>query len=167
MLYLCLDCGNVFDSKYTTMKKSNAAMYEYICPLASCGGTCVEIDENIIEPIRMLNNKGYRTKFSCAGHVFSKESAYVAFDQYLYPENYLDLPKGWKADKFVGWGNYIIRYEIKGDLNSKERFLDQFNAMKNLMDWAESLPERTIEHNARLSAERLKELKDFNDGFDY
>lgn len=67
-----------------------------------------EIDDNIIDTLRLLNGKGYKTKFSCGGHVDGRIIyIYVLF----WDEHKFDtLPDGFNAK-----GQQVYCYLKKAD----------------------------------------------------
>ena len=63
--YLCLECGEIYDSDWLFKRIRS----EYIqCPKTNCVGTLFEVDELLLPTIKILNEKGYSTKFCCSGH---------------------------------------------------------------------------------------------------
>jgi hypothetical protein len=56
---------------------------DYKTPISCdlCSDELVEIDEPILPTIKLLNEKGYGTIYSCAGHVYSKSNPYILFDK--------------------------------------------------------------------------------------
>ena len=94
----------------------------------SCDAEMFEIDELMIEPIRILNKKGYTTRFCCSGHVYeSFKSSYISF-HHLIDLN--SAPVGWVLEK----GEFdAIR------LNNSTLFNNvDYN---NPINWCKSLPE--------------------------
>lgn len=125
---LCLKCGEIYDK---SLKPLNDGEYNF-CPKSSCIGEIVEVDEMILPVIRILNLKGYKTKFCCGGHPEKKNpNAYILFDFDYRPKT---IPEGFEED-----GHYAIRSNFKESgyyINTKKIF----EHMYNLMEWAISLP---------------------------
>ena len=93
----------------------------------------VQIDDLMAQTIQTLNLKGYRTAWSCGGHVredFSR--AYIAFEfGEITPE---ELPDGWFWEED---GNMQYEY-VSCEPDALEKEISE--VMKELVDWAESLP---------------------------
>jgi len=87
MKKLCLKCYNVYDYN---VKLQICGNYMF-CPSACCIGNVVEIDDNIIDVIILLNQKGYKTEYCCSGHTYdiSRPRIYIKF---IYPYKLDDLP---------------------------------------------------------------------------
>ena len=70
MLY-CTKCKNFFLNKEAIPNVKYDDNHPYIkgsCSIFTCGGDIVEIDDDIVPMIRILNDKGYNTTWSCEGH---------------------------------------------------------------------------------------------------
>ena len=50
-------------------------------PHDTCCSDLVDIDEMILPTIKLLNEKGYGTIYSCAGHTYIKSIPYILFDK--------------------------------------------------------------------------------------
>ena len=82
--YLCLDCREVYDSSHLNI---NGIFDEIWCPKTNCHGILFEIDELLIPTIKVLNEKGYITKFCCSGHYTGQHpKSYITF------EDDIDIP---------------------------------------------------------------------------
>ena len=130
--YLCTDCGEVYDSS----SFGENTLY-LICPKSNCYGTLIEIDELLIPTIKLLNNKGYTTRYCCSVHYASQHpNSYIMF------EDWVDIPSVPKGFKKEDDGTYIT---IRSNLPSREPTYDDFKSIcdnaKTLLDWAISLPE--------------------------
>ena len=127
------------------------------------------IDINMAEIIEILNSKGYYTAFSCEGHIESDiitgkdvfSNPYIYF--YFWEDSEIlkdyPLPKTWKLPedhakcaRFSIYDNIedIIPDEIKS--NDSDNFImwlynnwDKENRLKDIYDWAVSLPDRDEE----------------------
>ena len=72
MKKICTDCNAIFDGKLTSD----------ICPSATCEGFLVEVDEMLIDVIKLFWELGVGTRFCCAGHLVENcFSPYIIFDQ--------------------------------------------------------------------------------------
>lgn len=87
------------------------------------------IDGEIAPTISVLNKKGWKTLFCCAGHD-GDSSAYIYFKSNKYLKYIAILPKGWKLD--------VIDYTQRKDfiIRSKHGCYDSFE----LYEWAQRLP---------------------------
>lgn len=93
----------------------------------------VQIDDLIAPTIQILNLKGYRTAWSCSGHVREGfDCAYIQFEfGEITPE---ELPDGWFWEED---GHMQCQYVSSSpdDLNSEIE-----EVMDTLFKWAKSLP---------------------------
>lgn len=92
----------------------------------------VEIDDNIVDEIIMLNNKGYTTTACCGGHV--ERQAYLI--SVVFKEPYglkLEPPIGFKWHKNRGVEFYIHK-------NKSKCLLKYENAMAEFRKWVVDLP---------------------------
>ena len=113
---------------------------DYVCPvcfmqLSHC--TCkvspwelIQIDAKIQHAVKVLNAKGYYTKYSCEGHYSGKNcvvEGYILFD--ITPNDY---PQGWRKSK------NRIYYHMK-PMNKKEFIEEQEKNIEALNKWADEL----------------------------
>lgn len=103
-----------------------------------------KIDRKLIEVIKLLNEKGFKTKFCCWGHK-PRESAFILFDQSINEQNMAKLfyklknyyYKSYKWMRYCEpkndvWSNWVLEYpahniprdeqmyeELKAQLNNK------------------------------------------------
>lgn len=130
--FYCTNCDNVFEWKYI---KYDPDVCAYPCPLAGCDNFLFEIDEQMILPVKILNQKGYITEFSCSGHFFRYGGGYIKFKYpYDFPQ---PAPKGWYNNK----RNNRIGYNIDENLNEMNRQRIILKKIKSLLDWVDSLPD--------------------------
>ena len=111
----------------------------FYCLNITCCGELIKIDENIAETIVILNKKGYITIGSCSGHLGFLNEAYIQFkDNY----NFETLPKGFIVR---GYMNSIVckEFELK-DFGTMKRQADIWETAKDLLEWAESLPDNKL-----------------------
>ena len=135
--YLCPECGNVYDGDFIKKVRNIENRFEDgYCPIASCCGRVFEIDEDMIEPITNLNQKGYATAFCCTGHLYDGSlGAYIKFrHNRCTPKT---VPKDWYVD---AEDCTCIRAEIKGNTFDQRRECI-FRNMTNLIEWSRELPE--------------------------
>ena len=135
-VYMCLDCYEIYDKD----KIYKNDFYDYIgCPKTNCVGELIEIDELMIPTIKILNQKGYYTKFCCSGHYYDQHpNGYIMFEEDIDVPN---LPKGWNKEEH---GNYVvirssISYEV-GKRPTIKDFKKICDNAKTLVDWAIKLP---------------------------
>lgn len=121
----------------------------------------IEIDADIAATISLLNQKGWKTLFCCAGHENST-LAYIYFKNNKYLKYIKTVPNGWKIDV----KDYTIRKEFI--IRAKYNCYDKYE----LYDWAESLPMledvnklKTIsdEELSKILLDFSKDQLDFND----
>jgi len=126
--YLCNVCGNVFDGKYI---KVNKYSYETECPISDCCGSIFEVDEEMIIPIKVLNDKGYATQFCCSGHLYGTPGeGYIQFYNDYIPTT---APKGWIID-----GN-SIRYRFSKNATAIKKLKERHSKIEALVKWCDEL----------------------------
>ena len=93
----------------------------------------VQIDDLIAPTIQILNLKGYKTAWSCSGHVREGfNSAYILFEfGEITPE---ELPAGWLWEED---GHMYYQY-VSCTPDDLDREISE--VMDDLFKWAESLP---------------------------
>ena len=93
----------------------------------------VQIDDLIAQTIQILNLKGYKTAWSCSGHVEKDfNSAYILFEfGEITPE---ELPAGWFWEED---GNMQYQY-VSCTPDDLEKEITE--VMRDLLNWVESLP---------------------------
>ena len=127
-IYMCPICYKIYDHKFIRFDEE----YGRRCPDIECESMdteLFEIDELMVKPIRILNQKNYTTKNCCSGHLYNDGyfSAYIMFEEGMCPDS---VPKGWKRD-----GNNSIAY-VKGT-----KKVTSLNYIMDLIKWCEELPE--------------------------
>lgn len=129
---LCLGCGEIYDKEM--IKELYGDRY---CPKMECRGVVplIEIDELMIYPIKIINEKGWSTKGCCSGHLYnSYVSAYIYFDEEFWPE--IEPPEYWYWDEnFLRTTDIIKSYF---DLVDRQKYLFKF--IQSLLKWCEELP---------------------------
>lgn len=132
--YLCLDCGEVYDSSRLHINE----LFEYVyCPKTNCDGTLIEVDELMIPIIQILNDKGYITKYCCSGHYDGHHpNAYIMFEDWVELPS---IPKGFKKDDDCS-GHVVIRSTLPPRTPLLDDFKSICNNAKILLDWAVALP---------------------------
>ena len=78
--------GLMCNSCFSIIKQLND---NRLCPLASCNGETVYIDDDFVNLISGLNKNGFTTDFCCAGH-YSHHTCYILFNL-SQSEEYLQL----------------------------------------------------------------------------
>lgn len=116
---------------------------DYVCPVCfnqinhcSCDRMpwyAIQIDRNIQQHIRMLNTKGYKTKYCCESHK-PTESMYIEFNCDYGIGNVIELPEG-----FERHGNGVS-WICKRNMTDDEYKSEKNKHLKYLLDWCKSLP---------------------------
>ena len=104
------------------------------------------IDKGMQEIIRILNDKGYKTRFCCEGHG-PYDAAYIMFDKrYPFGDN-IPMPKGFKGYGKRGNTYFSVQY-VYGKSGKKypEVTQEMYEKMKeealnNLLEWSKELPD--------------------------
>jgi hypothetical protein len=137
--YYCPDCGGLYSGRALNLNlemEDNPYSWYAMCPNALCGGEAFEIDEEMIIPIKILHQKGYKTLYCCSGHVYTRNNdGYIMFNtsEIEMPET---SPDGWFIDDDDG---NVIRYRCKDDSDIKKRSY-QHMQIDSLIRWCEDLP---------------------------
>lgn len=148
--YMCPKCFNAYDSLRLKIQDE-----VYYCPNLSCNDEeLFNIDELMIDPIQILNMKGYRTRFCCSGHTFSKPlHSYIMFDR-IYDFN--TSPKSWKvyntktfslneeySEDYIPIFESVTMVEVTQDdegLNLEEKRKIISERIADLLRWVINLP---------------------------
>jgi len=143
MAYICLDCYEVFEENVmrNVQKVNYAEGRDWLfCPITSCGGNVIEVDELLLPVIKILNKKGYNTKFCCAGHTYDNyPNTYINFEKDVEIPN---LPQGFEFDK-VGINNGMtIRKDYKKYKKNEIRLYKEIvRSSLILLAWTRKLPD--------------------------
>ena len=155
----------IISGEVTNMNLCKVTNNDYVCPncfrqLEVCQCTCrplylIHVDFEIQECVRVLNEKGYITQYSCSSHL--EEYQRCGFSEmYLYIVNWIELgntcPEGFKKDK----KNNIFRYHYSKKLTDEEFIKEKNKQLNHLLNWCKRLPEYT-----KHSIERGIEIEDF------
>lgn len=105
MLYCC-KCGRRYDRRIKNVLKPEAPHHNdtiFYCPSYSCGGTVVELDNNIVPIIQLLYDNNIDTFFSCSGHSTREHisEGYIFLaptDNARHMMNNIKLPKGFRYE---------------------------------------------------------------------
>lgn len=90
----------------------------------------VNIDRNIQNVIRVLNEKGYMTRYCCESHN-ENDSIYIMFAR---DYGFDTLPDG-----FIRNASNVIRHEYERRMDYDEFLEDKQRHLKALLDWCEGL----------------------------
>lgn len=111
-----------------------------VCPICfrpNCNhhSKYIEIDDEILDTIRILNEKGYVTEFCCAGHLdnINPVTVYIKFNTSAVLTKQGKLPKTLPSDKWVCYPRHIENHHL---VWSKKLSLYQGSAMYYFVkDW--------------------------------
>ena len=132
MTLVCVVCGSV-RKRGSILRCRNHAPHH---------SRFADIDETLIPAIVTLNQKGYTTRFCCAGHFWSPlPNCYIAFDKEIIlpflPDGYeVDIDYDTEESDII-----VIRHEFTEKSVADTAFAINDNA-RLLLQWAEALPER-------------------------
>lgn len=115
MAYLCDNCQTIF---YNDIEKLRGSKDDKIwCPQYGCGGFIEDIDELLLPTIKVLNEKGYLTRFCCSSHVYQDlKQFYINFKPHIVtlpklPEPFIIEGKINNLDKLIlmdGYENILL-----------------------------------------------------------
>ncbi len=136
MPYLCLKCYKVIEEstvkKSETIKYTDKMGYYHPCPHIGCGGEVVWIDELLVPTIVKLNQKGYKTKYSCSGHSYQNNpNCYI-----MFANKPPTVPKGFKDE------GKLFRKIFREHGTSLFKAINQ--TAVELLEWGTSCLERKI-----------------------
>lgn len=136
-VYMCMNCYEVYDKDKI---KADYCYDNIWCPKSNCVGNLIEIDELMIPTIKILNQKGYFTRFCCSGHYYDQHpNGYIMFEEGIEIPN---IPKDWNKEMHNDC--VIIRSTIP-DGSGKRPTIKDFKKIcdnaKILVDWANKLPD--------------------------
>lgn len=128
---ICPCCDTVFENTIVPYSP---------CPIRFCGGEIIDIDENIYEVYRLLNEKGYMTRNVCSGHsVSSHPQTYIQlFGAVKFPR----LPAGFKVKTWLIEEGEMVTNLFKRHpttLSSTELQRRLWATARTLLNWAEQL----------------------------
>jgi hypothetical protein len=136
---LCDTCSTVFkDNIFVTYCESFNN-----CPLRDCIGNIIEIDENLYEAYKILNEKGYSTRYCCSAHSF-KEQPFM-YIQFYGNYAFQNLPVGFKFENnIITEDNFrfhttTITKKFNRDLSSVKLQVRIWKAAQDILKWAEAL----------------------------
>lgn len=143
MPYVCLSCWEVYDKSVEKMvidvKTDRGTEPVIFCPKLSCNvGEVVEIDELYIPVIRLLNEKGYMTKYCCSGHAYGRiPDTYIVFQETV--KDLPGLPEGFHMQND---GSIRIYYNYPEGASQLELYYLILENAHKVLKWAIELPER-------------------------
>lgn len=138
---VCNDCYTVFDD-YINYK--SCCFDDELCPIRSCNGKIIDIDENFIESYKLLNKKGYVTMFCCSAHSFdSLPNTYIVFNNEDESLEFPNLPKGFIAeDGELGDEKtkcITLRKYHKRNISSVKLQKEIWETAQDILKWVEKL----------------------------
>lgn len=157
--FICPHCGYSIicsASINNVMFVDNGDFYVSNIYHVTCGNCNMEfiqdtghIDPNIAEVLSTLNKKGYQTEWSCEGHPESNTCVSIAYIVISNPNlkvvlNDYPLPKSWIVDDNEWFHIETVCDWEKTEEDTKKVLRMRYSKkqrIKDLMVWAESLPE--------------------------
>ena len=102
-----------------------------------CNKPYIEIDDDIVEIIKILNEKGYITQYCCAGHV--EREIFQCYIKFANKYNFKTRPKGFKLnDNSYTLENVVFQKRWNNKTkDQKEDYATK--ARYNLFKWAMNL----------------------------
>lgn len=143
MPYVCLACWQVYDNSIektvTNVKTEGGTEPTIFCPKINCNaGEVVEIDELYLPVIRLLNEKGYMTKYCCSGHAYERiPDTYIVFHELV--KELPNLPEGAEMDND---GKIKLYYNYPEDISEIELYHLILQNAQKVLKWVMELPER-------------------------
>ena len=146
MGYMCMTCLREYYKEGLNLTQAFET-YCYKCPSVDCGNIqVVEIDDMILPVIKRLNEKGYRTTFTCSGHSYEKNAnTYISFDvktvPSIIPKDFiLEDEEYYKANNWEFLNNQICIRKWYKDINKEDLPKEILKTMLDLIEWVEELP---------------------------
>lgn len=97
------------------------------------------IDKPLQDIIKTLNEKGYRTAYSCAGHYIDGNTRTDTYITFAFPYEFMELPQGFQYSK----RDKTIRHIYDLTLLDCENFNKvQLEILSNLNTWVKNLREK-------------------------
>ncbi len=103
------------------------------------------VDALIAPAIEELNKRGYRTRYSCAGHPKKREGekacTYIAFHPEMLRRVRIEFPEGWIVEydrNSDGEGTLLMRKNLRGKTMQKREAEIRRNN-RALLKWAKTL----------------------------
>ena len=146
-VYICMKCGNqYFKKELKKIKHKNSSIKIPIKEEICCLSNTLNIDKLMAKTIFILNNKGYKTKYCCAGHKYNSfPDTYLFFEKPLEPHlkpifmSY-DTYEETKNNKITKIEDYrVIRYYYNDKTNIQDKIKD---INHRLLIWALELPSK-------------------------
>lgn len=143
----CESCVGSFINKVITICKiiNNKYLAEETKNYLWTENSFITIDQNIAPTLKILNNKGYVTKFSCGGHIRSEDKKPMLCIYILFDNIYTDLNVSsinFKSTIFYNATHisYNIPYRIWSNMAyyNKGKIIEDKN--RELLEWSKLLP---------------------------
>lgn len=126
----CLECKTQYQSTFNSPT----------CKIASCQGVVVDLDNDMLDPIYILNEKGYRTYGCSAGNTWGQD-IYITFMQEISQLNIEPIPIGFSTEFLEDFQMICLKYSVQLMSVSKVQILEELmRARIELLKWTEKLP---------------------------
>lgn len=163
MFYICSECSKISKIGFTdglvpipshyrediSLEKFDKIFHEYLCGEDGCGGGVYLIDELILPSVIELNKKGYKTKFSCSGHIWDEDGEKdKIYGTYIVFKNTGELPNPPKSFHYKAVpqdgniGMYLNDKRIHDNDNIEKVYKRLLDINHELLLWVKNLEER-------------------------
>ena len=102
----------------------------------NCNKPFIEIDDEIVDIIRILNEKGYITEFCCAGHI--ERRIFQCYIKFVVPYEFKTKPRYFKINMKHTIENVVYQKEWEKK-TEKEKESHARKVRNSLLKWAVAL----------------------------
>lgn len=158
--FICPQCHNRISRVTATIdmnveKFVNGFVDTWLSQIPNAEGECdcgyngefIELDTDIVECIIKLNEKGWRTRFSCVGHKDERDAYIYFYDEVgKYASIFDTLPLSWYLD-LENLKSTLPMYDFDNDCYKRKTCyvirseFDNTTRIKDLEEWIDTLPD--------------------------